>query len=83
MAMQADTTVNEGLDQRDYPERFLRRVDVCKMTTIPPTTLYEYIKKGFFPKGYKLIGDTEGRHGSVVWKLSEVLNFMNSRERAE
>ena len=67
----------------DFQERFLRRRDVCLLTTIPSSTLTDYIKQGIFPKPYKLTHYTSTKHGSAVWKWSEVLNWMNTRARAE
>lgn len=66
-----------------FVEKFLRRNDVHEMTTIPPSTLSDYIRMGLFPRPYRLNPSESTRHGSAVWKLSEVLEFINTRHRAE
>lgn len=66
-----------------FVERFLRRGEVCEMTTIPASTLTEYCKQSIFPKPFKLNPSESAKHGSAVWKLSEVLSWMESRPRAE
>lgn len=70
-------------EQNGFVERFLRRSEVIEMTSIPTSTLTDYCRMGVFPKPYRLNPGESTRHGSAVWKLSEVLAFMNSRPRAE
>lgn len=65
----------------EFQERFLRRRDVCDLTTIPPSTLHDYIRQGLFPKPYKLTESQSNKHGSAVWKWSEVFGWMNSRKQ--
>lgn len=59
-----------------FPDRFLRRPDVCGMTSLPSSTLTEMVAKGEFPKPYKL------SQRSSAWRESEVLEWMNSLEQA-
>jgi predicted DNA-binding transcriptional regulator AlpA len=65
-----------------YPERFYRRREVCEMLAIPSSTLTDYVKSGIIPKPLKLNPQESNKHGSAVWKESELLAFMNSRPRA-
>ncbi|OQX04480.1 MAG: hypothetical protein BWK73_36050 [Thiothrix lacustris] len=65
-----------------YPERFYRRRDVCEMLAIASSTLTDYVKQGIVPKPLKLNPQESTKHGSAVWKESELLAFMNSRPRA-
>jgi predicted DNA-binding transcriptional regulator AlpA len=66
-----------------YPERFYRRREVCEMLAIPSSTLTDYVKNGVIPKPLKLNPQESSKHGSAVWKESELLEFMNTRPRAE
>lgn len=65
----------------EFSERFLRRKTVCEITSIPPSTLSDYVRNGVFPEPYKLNDKPSSRHGSAVWKWSEVLAWMNSRKK--
>lgn len=58
------------------PERFLRRTAVCEATTLPSSSLTDLIAKGDFPAPYKL------SERSSAWKLSEVMEWINSRQKA-
>jgi prophage regulatory protein len=55
------------------PDRFIRRKEVVQLTTLPPSTITRMINKGLFPKQYKL------SKRSAAWKLSEVMNWLNTR----
>lgn len=60
----------------DVPERLLRRPDVCEMTTLPSSSLTDLINKGDFPAPLKI------SERSSAWKLSEILAWIESRNRA-
>ncbi len=66
-----------------YPERFHRRKAVCEMLSISSSTLTDYVAKGILPKPLKLNPQESNKHGSAVWKESELLAWMNSRQPAE
>lgn len=57
-------------------ERFIRRPEVCQLTSLPSSSLTDLISKGQFPKPFKL------SERMSAWKFSEVLGWINSRERA-
>lgn len=65
-----------------FPERFYRRRDVCEMLSIASSTLSDYVSKGILPKPLKLNPQESNKHGSAVWKESELMEFINSRPRA-
>lgn len=62
--------------QEKTPDRFLRRVEVLKITALASSTLTYLIGKGAFPKPYKL------SERMSAWKLSEVVAWMDSRQHA-
>lgn len=53
------------------PDQFIRRPAVCQLTSLP-----DLISKNQFPKPFKL------SERMSAWKLSEVMEWMNTRERA-
>lgn len=58
------------------PDMFIRRPTVCQMTSLPSSSLTDLISKGLFPKPFKL------SERMSAWKVSEVVEWMNTRERA-
>lgn len=54
-------------------ERFIRLHEVIQMTGISKTTVYEYIRRGAFPKQYHLTTRIS------AWKLSEITAWVDSR----
>lgn len=62
--------------QANQPDRFLRRPEVCHLTSVPSSSLTDLIRKGDFPAAYKL------SERMAAWKLSEVTAWMNSRTKA-
>ena len=59
-------------------ERIIRESERLAITGISRTTCWEMEKKGQFPKRRKL---TPNGH-SVGWLLSEIIQFIESRETA-
>ena len=57
-------------------DRLLRRPEVQKLTALPTSTLYRYMKEGRFPAPLK-IGER-----AVAWPLSEVQAWLADRPRA-
>ncbi|QSI78688.1 helix-turn-helix transcriptional regulator [Niveibacterium microcysteis] len=55
------------------PERFIRVGEVQGLVPVSRTTLYQWIKDGYFPKPVPLGG------GRVAWLLSEVHTWMATR----
>lgn len=53
-----------------------RKKKVCERTTLPPSTLYELIAAGEFPRPVKISAR------SVAWRESEVDEWIESREVA-
>lgn len=74
LALPSATTLN-GVSN-EFPERLLRRPDVCQMTTLPSSSLTDLISKGDFPAPLKI------SERSSAWKLSEILAWIESRHRA-
>lgn len=60
-------------------DKFLRRPEVCEMTSLPSSTLTDLIREGHFPKPYK---PYTGARLSV-WRLSEIINWMDTRPRID
>lgn len=58
------------------PDMFIRRPAVCQLTSLPSSSLTDLISKNLFPKPFKL------SERMSAWKLSEVMEWMNTRERA-
>lgn len=58
------------------PSRLIRRPEVCELTGLPKSTLYDHLATGAFPSPVKLSAR------SVAWRLSDVLAWMESRETA-
>jgi prophage regulatory protein len=54
----------------------LLRIDVvCTITGLSVPTLYRLISQGSFPRPLRITGHAR------AWKLSEVMNWIDSRER--
>ncbi|HOX50449.1 MAG TPA: AlpA family transcriptional regulator [Fibrobacteria bacterium] len=53
--------------------RLLRRPEVCALTGLPKSTLYDYLAAGTFPAPVKLSAR------SVAWKLEDVRAWIESR----
>lgn len=66
-------------DQPPAPsvDPFIRRPEVCRITSLPSSSLTDLISRGDFPRPFKL-----GERMSA-WKLSEVREWMDSRTRSE
>ncbi len=60
----------------DVIDRMLRKAEVRRMSGLPTTTMYDYIRGGLFPKPYKV-----GRIS--LWKLSEIEEWMTNLQRAQ
>lgn len=58
------------------PTRLVRRPEVCDMTGLPKSTLYDYLQAGTFPAPVRLSAR------SVAWKLFEVQAWIDSRVSA-
>lgn len=58
------------------PDMFIRRPTVCQLTSLPSSSLTDLISKNLFPKPFKL------SERMSAWKISEVMDWMNTRERA-
>ena len=58
------------------PSRLIRRPEVCGLTGLPKSTLYDYLATGAFPAPVRL------SCRSVAWRLSEVEAWIESRESA-
>lgn len=58
------------------PSRLVRRPEVCDMTGLPKSTLYDYLQAGTFPAPVKLSAR------SVAWRLSEVEAWIAGRVSA-
>lgn len=56
-------------------DRFVRRPEVCEITSLPSSSLTDLIAKGSFPAPYKL------SERMAAWKLSEIINWMDSRTK--
>ena len=56
--------------------RILRLPEVMKITGLPRSTIYLYMKEGDFPKQIQLT------KRSVGWRSKEVQKFIDSREIA-
>ena len=54
-------------------DRFLRRQPMLAMTGLPQSTAYLLMKRGQFPKSYKISPRL------VAWKESELRAWMDSR----
>lgn len=58
------------------PSRLIRRPEVCGLTGLPKSTLYDYLAAGTFPSPVRL------SCRSVAWKLNDVLAWIDSRVSA-
>jgi len=70
------TNVTNSNTQPGIQEQLWRRETVLETTGLPVSSLYLSMQKGHFPKPVKI-----GAR-SVAWKRSEILEWINSRERA-
>lgn len=59
------------------PDMFIRRPTVCQLTSLPSSSLTDLISKNQFPKPFKL------SERMSAWKMSEVMEWMNTRVRSE
>lgn len=75
-SMQENYSINIERIGTDALEQLLKRPLVIEATGLPVSTLYRYMEEGIFPKPVKI-----GAR-SVAWKKSEVMSWINSRERA-
>lgn len=55
------------------PSRLIRRPEVCDLTGLPKSTLYDHLASGAFPAPVRL------SCRSVAWHLSEVQAWIDSR----
>ena len=51
--------------------QFIRLSEVVAMTGVSESTIYDWIKKGLFPRQVKLLGKIS------AWEKNEVLDWMN------
>jgi prophage regulatory protein len=65
---------------RSLPDLHLRIDQVVAVTGLSIPTIYRQMKAGAFPRPYKI---TPSKNGAKAWRLSEVMAWMNSLERAE
>lgn len=63
--------------QASTPDTFLRHRDVCRLTGLGRTKIYEMIGAGEFPRPYKLTERVVG------WRESEIVRWQNTRVVAE
>lgn len=62
--------------ETQVPTRLVRRPEVCELTGLPKSTLYDYLQAGTFPAPVRLSAR------SVAWRLNEVLAWIDSRVSA-
>ena len=67
------------LDINERFPRLLRLPDVCRITGLRRSRIYELEKAGLFPKRRKLV--LGGR--AVAWLESEILSWVESRPLAD
>ena len=61
-----------------YPARFRRKREVCEMTSLPPSTLDDYVRQGLFPKP-QYLGSAESKKSRIpVWQESTIVEWMNN-----
>ena len=64
-----------------YPARFRRKREVCEMTSLPPSTLDDYVRQGLFPKP-QYLGCAESKKSRIpVWQESTIIEWMNNLPR--
>jgi prophage regulatory protein len=61
--------------------KLLRVPQVLEITGLSRTGLYERVRAGVFPRGFKL--GTSGSKGAVAWRSTEVQAWMDNLLRAE
>ncbi|PID99848.1 MAG: hypothetical protein CSA81_14370 [Acidobacteria bacterium] len=71
-----DPAIEQEQVRANQPDRFVRRPEVCHLTSIPSSSLTDLIRKGEFPAPFKL------SERMAAWRLSEVMGWMNSRQKA-
>ncbi|MGS0498942.1 helix-turn-helix transcriptional regulator [Pseudoalteromonas mariniglutinosa] len=59
-----------------FTDRLVREAERVKITSVSRTSAWTLEKKGLFPKRRKLHADSD----RVCWLLSELLEFVQSRE---
>jgi len=59
-----------------FTDRLVREAERAKITAVSRTSAWALEKKGLFPKRRKLHADSD----RVCWLLSELLDFVKSRE---
>ncbi|KZY60194.1 AlpA family transcriptional regulator [Oleiphilus sp. HI0073] len=67
------------MEQRSYLagiDHILRLKEVCEITGLGRSTIYELVRKEQFPKQVKLTAR------SVGWRQSQVVEWISSRESA-
>jgi predicted DNA-binding transcriptional regulator AlpA len=65
-------------DVIQYPVRFRRKREVCEMTSLPPSTLDDYVRQGLFPQP-QYLGSAESKKSRIpVWKESTVVEWMEN-----
>ncbi|RFC67788.1 helix-turn-helix transcriptional regulator [Mesorhizobium denitrificans] len=60
-------------------ERLLTEKEVTKIIGLSRVVIWEMRKRGDFPQPLKL---TPGQTGAIRWRLSEIENWIETRERA-
>jgi len=58
---------------------FLTLAQVCALTTLTRTTIFNYCRDGRFPAPYQLGGDTGRRVG---WRVTEVMAWVDKLSKA-
>lgn len=66
-------SIRAGLTDPLTQERFVRLPEVMQLTGISKTTVYDYIRRGAFPKQYHLTARIS------AWKLSEITAWLQTR----
>jgi prophage regulatory protein len=54
-------------------DRYIRRQEVMRRTSLPKSTLYSMMASGCFPRCYVI------SRRSVAWRESDIVNWMNFR----
>lgn len=70
--------MQESHESSVYPVRLRRKRDVCEMTTLPPSTLDDYVRQGIFPSPMYLGGSDSKKNRIPVWKESTVLQWIEN-----
>jgi predicted DNA-binding transcriptional regulator AlpA len=61
-----------------YPVRLRRKREVCEMTSLPASTLDDYVRQGLFPQPQYLGSANSKKSRIPVWKESTIIEWMES-----